>query len=261
MQKQSGISDFFRSKSPILRYMGSDVDPLIEELKQIINRLQMVGKQNPEVNQLFVGMKDIFYNMQALKQEIARNLKTAQKLDLVKYYKDKLSSFLQNLKGRVDQLSSLTNNDSILKKIYETQRGITNSIDNINNIDAVTQDQFTNVPVSPKAPQKQPLPAFLNKFVTTLNGYEEEGQMMDVEALRGMLSTWIRNYGVSLLDQEVDEYRNRYIPLSTFSQLINNENPAAPDVKKVQNRRIEPAQNRPFVEELGEVEELEHVSV
>src|SRR5690606_19095426 len=121
----------------------------------------------------------------------------------------------KNLMNNVNQLSNMTNDDNIKKMIYNNNKIMRENIYMLDNFEKQNQ---TTEPISQTQNSQESLsinqlPKFFQRFVKDLAGYSEQGAMVDVEAIRGILSTWVRNYGLSLLNQNIGEYKGRYIPV------------------------------------------------
>lgn len=256
MNKKSGFFDFFKNrKQDIYTFIDQNIDPQIEDLRKILGELRALSRNSREAAQLFWNMKEIFYQLQSIKQSVYSNTKTAQTATFSpkdrQFYMKKLSDLLKSLMNNSKALSNLVENDRIKKQIYQSNKIINENIYMLDNYEKEkAQEEANDTSKHPTIPfdyqQHQQvsydeLPNFFKKFVKSLDGYDQHGQMVDIEAIRGIMSTWLRNYGLSLLNKNLGEFKSRYIPIEIFTKLINDEPVERTDKRKLKERRIDPS--------------------
>lgn len=262
MQKEAGFFDFFKNrKKDIYTFIDQNIDPQVEELRKILGELKSLSRNSPEAAQLFWNMKEIFYQIQSLKQSIYSNTKTAQVTTFTprdrQFYMKRLSDILKNLMLNSKSLFNLVEDDRIKKQIYQSNKIINENIYMLDNYEKEQEQNHQEQPQDLNDTSKHPtipfdyqqhqqvifdqLPNFFKNFVKSLDGYDQYGKMVDIEAIRGIMSTWLRNHGLSLLNKSLGEFKSRYIPLEVFVKLINGEQVERTDKRKLKDRRVEPS--------------------
>ena len=262
-KKAINFFDFFKSKrNQTIGHFEDNIDPLVEELRSFINEMRNESFKNKNVKKIIDNIKEVFYDLQNLKFEIIKRTttKTAQRQGndgtVIDFYSNKSKEMLKRIKTEVDNLSTSVKDDTLIKRIYETQRKLNNMIDNMENFSEMLKEEFKMEEISGKDSQtisvQTDVPEIFKRFIVSGSDYPSEGQMVDVEAIRGLMSTWIRKYGLKLIQKETQEYKSRYIPLEVFSNLINGKSIHPPDTKNINDRVLEP---QPKVE-FGPIEEV-----
>jgi hypothetical protein len=222
MKKESGwLNKFFRGKqnSPDLNsYVETEIMPLAFEIKDLVKEIASYGISAEVINKTTDELKKIFYSLRELQSLCATKKADTISIDKnYEYYKSKIGELLTSLSNKIKDLKNMSNkvgnNFDIAYAIQSIENKISNAKSIISKQDMPQENSLENVTVESQ------LPSFFKKYLVENNSY------VDVEKLRGDLSTWIRRYGEEKIHPALGEPRKRYIAKDVFERLLMNEHP------------------------------------
>jgi hypothetical protein len=143
MEKESNFLDFFNKKqkptqeNEVISFWKTSIQPFSKELENIINELSPLRNQGSEFRSLFEKVKNSYYELAQLRQEVITAIKTSGKKGNIKTsnnqtidnYKKKVITIYLAIIDQINEMSNLTQNETLLKNFYLYKKKLRTIID------------------------------------------------------------------------------------------------------------------------------------